>query len=117
MPAPPAMPNNVVRFPGGRASASPQRDQKCFMDAVYTGGSLPVSADDRATKAMATRLQIFGFVTIEEVQPDGTTRRLRPSEAVEASPSRPWRVSRPTSWRPVPTRPGPVGLRDAPVPA
>jgi hypothetical protein len=88
---------NVVRFPGARAAASPRRDQRSFMDAVYMAGSLPIAADDRATKAMATRLTIFGFVVIEEVQADGTARRLRPSEAIHASVSHPWRVSKPSS--------------------
>ncbi|HZH53820.1 MAG TPA: hypothetical protein VEZ16_18290 [Microvirga sp.] len=67
------------------------------MDAVYTAGSLPIAADDRATKVMATRLTIFGFVVIDEVQADGTTRRLRPSEAIHASTAHPWRISKPTS--------------------
>ncbi len=60
-------------------------------------GSLPVAAEDRITKMMATRLTIFGFVVIDEVQPDGTARRLRPSEAVQTSLERPWRVSKPSS--------------------
>ena len=55
------------------------------MDAVYAAGSLPIAAEDHVTKAMATRLTIFGFVVLDEVQADGTTRRLRPSEAVLAS--------------------------------
>lgn len=67
------------------------------MDAVYAAGSLPVAADDRATKMMATRLNIFGFVVIDEVQADGTARRLRPSEAFHASTAHPWRVSKPSS--------------------
>lgn len=66
------------------------------MDAVYAAGSLPVAADDRATKDVATRLTIFGFVVIDEVQADGGLRRLRPSEAVQAGTTRPWRVSKPT---------------------
>ena len=90
------LPANVVRFPGGRGSASPRRDQKSLLDAVYLAGSLPIPADDRATKQMAARLQIYGFVTLEEVGADGTARRLRPSEAVEASAARPWRVSKPS---------------------
>jgi hypothetical protein len=89
--------SNVIRFPGPRAAASPRRDQKSFMDAVYAAGSLPVAAGDRATRVMATRLQVFGFVTIDEIQPDGTARRLRPSEAVKAQVDRPWRVSKPTA--------------------
>lgn len=96
--APASAVSNVVRFPGTHRSASPRGDQKSFMDAVYTSGAMPVSADDRATKAIAMRLQIFGFVTIEEVQLDGSARRLRPSEAVQASTARPWRVSKASGW-------------------
>jgi hypothetical protein len=36
-------------------------------------------------------------VAIEEIQPDGTARRLRPSESIHASLNRPWRVSKP-AW-------------------
>jgi hypothetical protein len=88
---------NVIRFPGARSSASPRRDQRSLMDAVYTAGSLPIPAEDRAMKVMATRLTIFGFVVIDEIQADGTARRLRPSEAIHASTARPWRISKPTS--------------------
>lgn len=91
-----SQPTNVIRFPGARSSASPRRDQKSLMDAVYAAGSLPIAADDRATKVMATRLTIFGFVVIDEVQADGTARRLRPSEAFHASTARPWRISKPS---------------------
>ena len=88
---------NVVRFPGPRAVSSARRDQKSLMDAVYAAGSLPIAAEDRTTKAMATRLTIFGFVVLEEVQADGTARFLRPSEAIHGSTAHPWRVSRPSS--------------------
>jgi len=87
---------NVIVFRGARRTASPQRDQKGLMEAVYTAGSLPIQADDRETKLMASRLQIFGFVVIEQVEADGTLRKLRPSEAVESTADRPWRVSRPS---------------------
>ncbi|MFL5161805.1 MAG: hypothetical protein ACJ8CZ_05070 [Microvirga sp.] len=88
---------NVIRFPGARSSANSSRDQRSLMDAVYTAGSLPIAASDRATKIMATRLTIFGFVVIDELQADGTVRRLRPSEAVNTSTACPWRVSKPSS--------------------
>ena len=88
---------NVVRFPGPRSAPSTRRDQKSLMDAVYAAGSLPIAAEDRATKAMATRLTIFGFVVLEEVRADGTARFLRPSEAINTCTDHPWRVSRPTS--------------------
>ena len=92
-----ALPTNVIRFPGARSSASPRRDQKSLMDAVYAAGSLPIAADDRASKDMATRLTIFGFVVIDEMRPDGTRRRLRPSEAFQASSRHSWRVSKPSN--------------------
>ena len=90
-------PTNVIRFPGNRTSASWRRDQRSLMDAVYAAGSLPIGAQDRATKAMATRLTIFGFVVLDEVLSDGTIRRLRPSEAIHASTLHPWRISKPSS--------------------
>ncbi len=91
-----SQPTNVIRFPGARSSAHPGRDQASLMDAVYAAGSLPIAADDRATKVMATRLNIFGFVVLDEVQADGTMRRLRPSEAFHASTAFPWRISKPS---------------------
>ncbi|MBO1905976.1 hypothetical protein KHP60_07440 [Microvirga sp. 3-52] len=87
---------NVIRFPGARSSANPSRDQRSLMDAVYAAGSLSIAASDHATKVMATRLTIFGFVVIDELQTDGTMRRLRPSEAFHASTVRPWRISKPS---------------------
>lgn len=108
----PAPPSNVVRFRGAWSPAASRLDQRSLMEAVYAAGSLPVAGDDRSTKVMATRLTIFGFVVIDEVQADGTARRLRASEAVRPSP-RPWRVSkarhdpsiRPESLRPAPCWP------------
>jgi hypothetical protein len=92
-----AQATNVVRFPGPRGAASFRRDQRSFMDAVYVAGSLPIAAEDRDTKVMATRLTICGFVLIDEIQTDGTARRLRPSEAIHACTLHPWRVSKPSS--------------------
>ena len=66
-----SQPTNVIRFPGARSAANPRRDQKSLMDSVYSAGSLTIGADDRMTKAMATRLTIFGFVVIDEIQADG----------------------------------------------
>ena len=90
-------PDNVVRFRSARSPASSLRDQKSLMDAVYGAGSLPLQADDRSAKVMASRLTVYGFVAIEEIQSDGTARRLRPSKSIHASLDRPWRVSKP-SW-------------------
>lgn len=91
-----APPANVLRFRAPRSLAAPGLDQRGFMDAVYAAGSLPVAADDRSTKVMATRLTIFGFVVIDELQADGMGRRLRPSEAFHASTALPWRISKPS---------------------
>jgi hypothetical protein len=84
----------VVRFPGARCGASLLRDQRSLMDAVYNAGSIPVSADDIATKRLAARLQILGFFDVSEVQGDGSLRRLRPSETMRAEQTRPWRIAR-----------------------
>ena len=74
---------NVVPFRSARRTASPRRDQKGLMEAIYSAGSLPLQAGDRESKMMAARLQVFGFVVIDEIQSDGTLRRLRPSESIE----------------------------------
>ncbi|HKH97452.1 MAG TPA: hypothetical protein VKA39_13120 [Beijerinckiaceae bacterium] len=64
------------------------------MEAVYAAGSLPVAPDDRLTKVTAAGLQLFGFVVVEEVQADGSLRRLKASETIQAATTRPWRVSK-----------------------
>jgi hypothetical protein len=90
---------NVVAFRRVHPQSYSRRDQKNLMEAVYSAGSLPVLAEDRETKAMAARLQLFGFVVIEEIASDGSARRLRSSEAIDASLARPWRVSKPSRGR------------------
>lgn len=90
----------IVRFRNGQAIGSGRRDQKCFMDAVYAAGTLPVAAEDEATKRMAVRLTIFGFVVIDELADDGSLRRLKPSEAFHSTGLRSWLVSKPSA-RPV----------------
>jgi hypothetical protein len=87
--------SNIVPFRSARRPAT-RRDQKGLMEAVYTAGSLPLEAADRASKVMAARLQVFGFVVIDEIQADGSLRRIRPSESIEARTDRPWRVSKPS---------------------
>jgi hypothetical protein len=96
-PAPDMLATNVVRFPGTRGNGSGERDQKSLLDTIYTNGVMVIAADDRDTKAMAARLQVFGFLNVAEVSMDGSVRRLRPSETMEISCARPWRLSRP-SW-------------------
>ncbi|MDF9793149.1 hypothetical protein M2440_003850 [Methylorubrum extorquens] len=72
-------------FGAGEPPRSRSRsDQRNLMDAVYATGSLRVPAGDRETKLIASRLQVYGFLTIEEMDEDGALRRLRPSEAIRA---------------------------------
>jgi hypothetical protein len=87
---------NIVPFRSAHRPGSARRDQKGLMEAVYTAGSLPIRPDDRETKLLAARLQVFGFIDVDEIQPDGTPRRLRPSESIGAQTDRPWRVSKPS---------------------
>ncbi|HMO30294.1 hypothetical protein [Enterovirga sp.] len=87
---------NVIRFPGPRAVKSSTTEQKGLLDTVYTNGALMVAAEDRETKALASRLQVFGFLNIAEINVDGSARRLRPSEVSLLSTARPWRLSRPS---------------------
>jgi hypothetical protein len=96
--------SNVVPFRRiAPASAAGERDarnrrrseQRALMDAVYATGSMIVAAGDREMKLTASRLQVYGFLTIEEVTEDGGMRRLRPSEAIRARSERPWRLSKP----------------------
>lgn len=70
-------------------------EQRALMDTVYASGALSVAAGDRDTKLTASRLLVYGFLTIEEVGEDGSFRRLRPSEAIRAGGERPWRLSKP----------------------
>lgn len=87
---------NVIRFPGPRAVPSERRDQRGLLDTVYTTGAIVVAADDRETKALASRLQVFGFLNVAEIERDGSARKLRPSEVAKLSTERPWRLSRPS---------------------
>jgi hypothetical protein len=96
--------SNVVPFrrvagppPTGEREARDRRrsEQRALMDAVYATGSLIVAAGDRAGKLTASRLQVYGFLTVEEIGEDGAMRRLRPSEAIRARGEHAWRLSKP----------------------
>ena len=91
-----AVATNVIRFPGPKASPSSGREQRGLLDMVYTSGAMVVAADDRETKALASRLQVFGFLNVAEIEPDGCARKLRASEVASLSTDRPWRLSRPS---------------------
>ena len=102
----PASMDNVVPFrrttarpPGApvirqQGNAARRGDQRALMDAVYATGTLSVAAGDRDTKLIASRLQVYGFLAIDEVTEAGGHRRLRPSEAIRARADRPWRLSK-----------------------
>lgn len=79
---------------GPRAVTRPRLDPRALLDSVYAAGSLPVPAEDGETKSAVAQLQLFGFVVVEEVSPDGRLRRLKSSETVRISLDRPWRVSK-----------------------
>jgi hypothetical protein len=88
-----ANPSNVVAFRrlGGAQAA---RHPRGLIEAVYAAGSLAVPVEDLSTRMAALMLQAFGFLVIEEVLPDGTSRRLSRGDA-RAALRRPWRLSKP----------------------
>ena len=96
--------SNVVAFrrPG---ADKPVRHPKSLIDVVYAAGSLPVPVEDVGTRTAAVMLQSLGFLVIEEVMPDGTSRRLSRGETRQAL-RRPWRLSKPAFS-------GEVGVPDA----
>jgi hypothetical protein len=88
----------LIPFPNRRASdPAPDRsrqEQKRLLDAVFATGALEIAAGDVRLKGLAARLQILGFVAIDEIGEGGRARRLRPSEAIEAEAHHPWRLAR-----------------------
>lgn len=90
----PARFNQGGDFGQYQAQGRERANQRSLMDLVYATGVFLLAADDRDTKLIASRLQVYGFLTIEEVGTDGTLRRLRPSEAIRARPDRPWRLTK-----------------------
>ena len=83
---------NVVAFKPRAVAA--QHHPKSLMERIYAAGSLPVRADDLATKTAALMLQRLGFLVIEEVLADGTPKPLGRGEARGAM-DRPWRLAKP----------------------
>ena len=82
---------NIVAF---KPRAAATHHPKSLMERIYAAGSLPVRADDVATKTAAVMLQALGFLVIEEVLADGTPKPLRRGEARGAM-DRPWRLAKP----------------------
>ncbi|MCB5177697.1 MULTISPECIES: hypothetical protein [Microvirga] len=84
---------NVIAFKP-RQAASAQHHPKSLIERTYAAGSLSIRADDTATKMAAVTLQALGFLVIEEILADGTSRRLARGEARKAM-DRPWRLLKP----------------------
>lgn len=82
---------NVVAF---KSRAAATHNSKTILERVYAAGSLAVRADDTPTKTASLILEAFGFLVIEEILADGTSRLLRRGEAREVM-DRPWRLSKP----------------------
>ena len=76
------------------ATGQSRTDQRNLMEIVYATGSFLLAPEDRDTKLIASRLLVYGFLSIEEVGADGDIRRLRPSEAIRARTDRPWRLTK-----------------------
>ncbi len=99
----PEAPSTVVRLKPRNAvsrSASTGRHPRHLLEDVYTAGSLPVQADDLPTKLLAVTLSSLGFLVVEEIQPDGTARRIGTRMNRSACDPRPWRLLRPAFGSP-----------------
>jgi hypothetical protein len=86
--------SNVIAFRRPAARPASSRHPKGLIETVYAAGSIPVSGEDIATKTAAVMLQGLGFLVIEEVLADGTSRPLARGETRQAL-RRPWRLSKP----------------------
>jgi hypothetical protein len=88
--------SDIIRFKRGRPGAGARHQSRHLMERVYTAGSMAVAADDLPTKLAAALLETLGFFVLDEIQPDGTARRLRAGETRPAlARGRPWRISKP----------------------
>jgi hypothetical protein len=84
---------NVVAFKPRKAAIAPIHP-KSLLERIYAAGSLPIRADDIATKTAAVMLQALGFLVIEEILADGTPRAL-PRGQARLAMDRPWRLMKP----------------------
>ena len=88
--------STVVALPA-RATAS-WSNPRVLLERIYAAGSLLVPAHEREARWAVAVLASLGFLVVEEIQVNGTARRLGPGEAGRDSTvarARPWRVSRP----------------------
>ncbi len=83
---------NVVGV-GARFAARRQRDPRRLMEQAYEAGSVPVAAEDGATRLVARLLAAMGLLTVAEIGADGTPVPI--TGAAIRDSTAPWRVSRP----------------------
>jgi hypothetical protein len=86
-----AFEGSVVPFP--RRATSRQAETAALLEAVASGGSLEIVPRAFAARNAAAALHLMGFIAIDEVLPEGGTRRLSPAQARTASPFLTWMVS------------------------
>jgi hypothetical protein len=82
---------SVVPFE--KKSPSREAERAALLDAVSAAGRLDIVPRAFAARHAAAALHLMGFVSLEELQPDGSARRLRPSDAMNATPLLTWRVA------------------------
>jgi hypothetical protein len=82
---------SVVPFP--RRCINRQAETAALLDAVASSGSLEIVARAFAARDAAAALHLMGFICIDEMQPDGSERRLSASDARFAAPFLTWRVT------------------------
>lgn len=81
---------NVIVF-RPRNGANARHPAKSLLERVYAAGSIPVAADDIATKTAAMMLEALGMLIIEQVLINGTVQPVIRGQAT----GRPWRLSKP----------------------
>jgi hypothetical protein len=92
------MSNAVASFgsvvPFARRHTNRQAETAALLDQVSSGGCLEIVPRAFAARDAAAALHLMGFVAIDEIQPDGTQRRLKASDAQGSPPFLTWKVSR-----------------------
>ena len=84
---------NVIALKPRKTSAFQSRPNT-ILERIYAAGSVALGTDDIPTRMAAVMLQALGFVVIEEILPDGTSRRVEKGKA-KAAMDRPWRLAKP----------------------
>jgi hypothetical protein len=79
--------------PFARKAPSREAERAALLDAVSSAGSLEIVPRAFAARHAAAALHLMGFVSLDELQPDGSARRLKPSDAMKATPLLTWRIA------------------------